>query len=41
MIAICDRIIVLKDGEATGELTHKDIKNEEVLHYAIQKEKSN
>ena len=41
MMAICDRIIVLKDGQVTGELTHNEIKNEEVLQYAIQKDKTN
>lgn len=37
MMAICDRVIVLRDGVKTGELTHEEIDTEEVLQRAIQK----
>ena len=37
LMATCDKIIVLKDGRITGELSRKDIQSEEELQYAIQK----
>ncbi|QTH44183.1 sugar ABC transporter ATP-binding protein [Cohnella sp. LGH] len=36
LMAICDRIIVLKDGRITGELNGDEIPSEEVLQHAIQ-----
>ncbi len=39
MMAICDRIIVLFDGKVTGEISRKELKVEEELQYAIQKNK--
>jgi ribose transport system ATP-binding protein len=36
MLAVCDRIIVLRDGEITGEFNHDEIKSEEALQHAIQ-----
>jgi ribose transport system ATP-binding protein len=36
LMAICDRIIVLKDGVITGELNGDDIESEDVLQHAIQ-----
>lgn len=39
MMAICDRIITIYDGRITGELSRKDIKSEEELQNAIQRDK--
>ncbi|MDR0552463.1 MAG: sugar ABC transporter ATP-binding protein [Spirochaetaceae bacterium] len=36
MLAICDRILVLNKGRIKQELRRDDIKNEEMLEYAIQ-----
>ncbi|WP_026486784.1 sugar ABC transporter ATP-binding protein [Caldanaerobius polysaccharolyticus] len=36
LLAICDRILILKKGKITGEILRKDIKSEEELQYAIQ-----
>lgn len=36
LMAICDRIIVLKDGKITREMNGDDIASEEVLQHAIQ-----
>lgn len=36
LMAICDRIIVLKDGRITGELDGDQIESEDVLQHAIQ-----
>lgn len=36
LLAVCDRIIILKNGRISGELLRKDIKSEEVLQHAIQ-----
>lgn len=36
LMAICDRILVLKDGKITRELNGDDIESEQVLHRAIQ-----
>jgi len=36
LMAICDRIIVLKDGKITGELDGDAIESEDVLQHAIQ-----
>ncbi len=36
LMAMCDRIIVLFDGEIVGELSRDEIKNEEVIQHAIQ-----
>ncbi|WP_134698708.1 sugar ABC transporter ATP-binding protein [Ammoniphilus sp. YIM 78166] len=36
LMAICDRVIVLKDGRITGELDGDEIYSEEVLQHAIQ-----
>lgn len=36
LLAVSDRIIVLKDGKVTGEMDRRDIKSEEVLQHAIQ-----
>ena len=38
MMAVCDRIIVLFDGHITGDLARGDIKTEEELQNAIQRE---
>lgn len=37
MMAVCDRIVILRDGIKTGELTHEEVTTEEVLQRAIQK----
>lgn len=37
MLAICDRIITIFDGKITGEITRKDIGEEEELQHAIQR----
>lgn len=39
MMAICDRIITIYDGKITGEMSRRDIKTEEELQNAIQKDK--
>lgn len=36
LMAICDRVIVLKKGNIIGELSHEDINDEKVLQHAIQ-----
>lgn len=36
LMAVCDRIIILKKGKIAGELSHEEMKNEEVIQYAIQ-----
>ena len=36
LMAVCDRIIVLKKGNITQELLHKEVHSEEVLQHAIQ-----
>lgn len=40
LMAVCDRIIVLFDGRITGEIDRKEIKTEEELQYAIQRNAS-
>ncbi len=39
LMAVCDRIIVLFDGKITGEISRKELKVEEELQHAIQKNK--
>lgn len=39
LMAVCDRIIVLFDGKITGEIARKELKVEEELQHAIQKNK--
>ncbi len=36
LIAVCDRILIFKKGEITGELKCDEIESEEVLQHAIQ-----
>lgn len=36
LMSVCDRIVVLKDGKITMELSHEEIVSEEVLQHAIQ-----
>jgi ribose transport system ATP-binding protein len=36
LMAVCDRIIVLKKGKIAGELFREEIKTEEVIQHAIQ-----
>lgn len=36
LMAVCDRIIVMKKGKITGELSREEIKSEEVIQHAIQ-----
>ena len=36
MMAVCDRVYILRDGVITGELTRDRIENEETLQHAIQ-----
>jgi ribose transport system ATP-binding protein len=37
MLAVCDRIITIFDGKITGEISRKDIGEEEELQHAIQR----
>ncbi|MHB1394490.1 MAG: sugar ABC transporter ATP-binding protein [Clostridia bacterium] len=37
MLAVCDRILVLRNGRITAEYNHNEIESEEVLQHAIQK----
>jgi len=34
-VGLCDRVIVLCEGQKTGELTGADISEEAVLHLAV------
>jgi ribose transport system ATP-binding protein len=36
LLALSDRVLVLRDGRLTGELRREEIASEEVLHHAIQ-----
>lgn len=36
LMAVCDRIITIFDGQITGEIDRSDLETEEVLQYAIQ-----
>jgi len=36
MMAVCDRVLIFKDGRQTGEFTHAELDTEEVLQHAIQ-----
>lgn len=36
LIAVCDRILVIRQGQIIGELLHSEIRNEEALQYAVQ-----
>lgn len=38
MLAICDRLLIVKKGEIKGEIQREEILNEEELHYAVQHE---
>lgn len=36
LMAVCDRLIILKKGKITGEVNREEIKSEEVIQHAIQ-----
>ncbi len=36
LLAMSDRLLVLRDGRATQMLARQDIESEEMLHHAVQ-----
>ncbi len=35
IMGICDRILVMREGEISGEIHHKDYNEQQILHYAF------